>query len=977
MSNNHRQITPYWFMRLFGAKSASFQLDESSLTLHASTGERYVVLTESLANESVYHQGLFFSQLILQTDKGTIRFGGLPKRDAVQLYDCFRQYWLTHLAPVIDKTAHQLQLILDRRYLRTSHIPKVQSFAQRAVDKFHIVPAGDWLGSVDLRPFRFVFEVANWSADDVEQHRQCYVQRLKDKHANYFDSVESNPLTPRQCEACIIDEDNNLVLAGAGMGKTSTMIGRAGFLLKSKQAKPAQILMLAYARKASKEMQERIDLRLGDCGITVNTFHKLGKEIIARVEGAQPSLTPLVEDDKALAWQVNQWFELHLQDESYQKKVLDYFKYHLYPEANPFDFKSEGEYYEYLQANDIHTLKQDPRTLMGEKVKSWGECLVANYLFKLGIEYRYEAEYEHVTRDLTYRQYQPDFYLPDYGIYLEYYGIDKDGNTAPYIDREQYHKGMQWKRELHKQNQTLLVEAYHHQLVNGTLFEHLDRQLAKAGVENNPLPPEAVLETLKEFGAISAFATLLANLLSRYQANCYEEGQVEAAIKAAANPAQVRAALDLLLPIVADYTDLLAKNDHIDFDDMIGKAIRYVRSGQFKSPWHYLLVDEFQDISDPRARLIQSLKDSGDNCSLFCVGDDWQAIYRFAGSDLKFTTDFESNFGATKITALDLTFRFNNSIADVASRFILKNPIQLKKALKTHSTVSKPAVSLIRADNRSRREGSHDSRLLSVLTRISIISEEGSSVFLLGRYGFNLPKPKELRDLNNQYTTLNISAFTVHSSKGKEADYIVMLGLESGKHGFPSKKVTDPLLEALLPKIERYPHAEERRLFYVAITRAKQRSYLISDMAVASEFVIELLDDEYPIELEEFETSLSQKLFQLIHCVKCKSGSLVAKASSYGKFYGCNNFPRCKHIESGCSSCGMAMTRLDRFKVCINPDCDTWVPTCPQCDAEMVQRKGRRGLFWGCKNFKGNEDLTCRHTEDTIVFDQNRVELES
>jgi hypothetical protein len=94
-------------------------------------------------------------------------------------------------------------------------------------------------------------------------------------------------------------------------------------------------------------------------------------------------------------------------------------------------------------------------------------------------------------------------------------------------------------------------------------------------------------------------------------------------------------------------------------------------------------------------------------------------------------------------------------------------------------------------------------------------------------------------------------------------------------------------------------------------------------MAVASEFVIELLDDEYPIELEEFETSLSQKLFQLIHCVKCKSGSLVAKTSRYGKFYGCNNFPRCKHIESGCSSCGMAMTRLDRFKVCINPDCDT------------------------------------------------------
>ena len=126
---------------------------------------------------------------------------------------------------------------------------------------------------------------------------------------------------------------------------------------------------------------------------------------------------------------MNEWFEKHLTDDNYKKIAIHYFQYHLYPEANPFDFKSEGEYFDYIRANDIVTLK-------GEAVKSLGECLVANYLFKNGIEYQYEAKYEHVTRDMTFRQYQPDFYLPEHGIYLEYFGIDKEGKTAPYVNQE-------------------------------------------------------------------------------------------------------------------------------------------------------------------------------------------------------------------------------------------------------------------------------------------------------------------------------------------------------------------------------------------------------------------------------------------------------------------------------------------------------------------------------------------------------------
>ncbi len=968
MNSTGKTVAPHWIMRLFGAESATFSLVKNGLSVRTKSGDHYVVLTESLAGSVDCIDGIFFSKLILKTNKGAKKFSSLPKKDASLLYAWLRQYWIKQLTPIVVETAKQIKVILSRGYLRSSRLKIIQELARSAVAKFLVVPDDSWAPGTDLKQFKFVFDVSRWDVSYVEKWRNQYVEHMKETFSDYFNGVESNPLTASQCEACIVDEDHNLVLAGAGTGKTSTMIGRAGFLLKSKQAKPNQILLLAFANKAAKEMQDRLELRLSSKGVIASTFHKLGKEIIASVEGTQPSVSPLAEDDKLLAWHVNQWFEARLEDKAYQKLALEYFQHHLYPEANPFDFETEGAYFEYVLANDIRTLK-------GELVKSLGECLVANYLFKRGIEYEYEAAYEHSTRDLNFRQYQPDFYLPESGIYLEYFGIDRKGNTAPYIDREQYHAGIEWKRDLHKQNQTILLEAYHYQLIEGSLFKELDRLLQQAEVVSCPLPPETVLATLREFGAISSFATLLAELLKRYRANCYEEERLRATIDAATNSAQVSAAIELLMPIIEDYLELLSEQGHIDFDDMIGKAIGYVRSGRYKSPWTFILVDEFQDISEPRARLVQLLKASIPECSLFCVGDDWQSIYRFTGSDISFTTGFNQVFGATKTKVLDLTFRFNNSIGDIASRFVLENPEQVRKQLKTHISVNKPAVSLLRADNRQQfHREKIDSRIVMVLRRIADIADHGSHVYLLGRYGFNLPTKPHLRELNALVPTLSLEAYTVHSSKGKEADYVVMLGLEKGKHGFPSQKVTHPLLDALLPKQEDYAFAEERRLFYVAITRARKRAYLISDIAKASEFVIELLDNQYSIELDEFEVSLAQKLFQLIHCAKCKTGSLVAKDGAFGKFFGCNNYPLCNHTENGCISCGSVMQRLGRFKVCINPDCDSWIPTCPECGGEMMQRDGRYGKFWGCKNFRRDDDVTCKHTEKEIEFASSLVE---
>lgn len=960
-------VEPHWLARMLGVKPAVFDVSDEGVSVSVVNQQSLLVNFSGFSEKSVIQNGLFFTAIAIEGDHGRIRLKWLKSLEAKRCFNWLRAQWLKQISPTVMRSDQDVRRILGRGYPRQSRINQAKSVAKQALSQFKTVPEPSWSPELDTRPFNLLAEIATCSNTYWGKLKKRYVDKQLNTYRDLFDSVESQPLTESQRKACVVDEDNNLVLAGAGTGKTSVMVGRAGYLLKSKQAKPRQILMLAFANKAATEMQERIDSRLGKTGITASTFHKLGKDIITRVEGKQPALSPLAEDDKLFAWYVNNWHAQHLEDPAYKQLTLDYFENYLYPEANPFDFESEGAYFDFILANDIRTLK-------GELVKSLGECLVANHLFKLGIEYQYEAAYEHSTVTALHRQYQPDFYLPELGIYIEYYGIDRDGNTAPYVDNQKYHEGIRWKRELHQEKGTKLIELYHYQTVEGTLHAAIDESLSSLEVQVDPLPADAILNTLREFGAISHFAVLLADLLKRHRANCYEPEQLESAIKAAQNQGQVRAAINLLEPISKDYQAHLDAEGQIDFDDMINKALKYVQTGQFRSPWAFILVDEFQDISDPRARLVKALRDSVPDSSLFCVGDDWQAIYRFSGSDLTFTTQFERVFGKTAITPLDLTFRFNSAIGDVATKFVLQNPTQIKKDLKSLKIEKKPTVSLLRADNSDQRP-QNESREQMVLNKIASIAEQGSSVYFLSRYGFYLPDKKELQRLKGQFPTLSLDAMSMHASKGKEADYVIILGLESGKHGFPSEKVTNPLLEALLPPIEAYKHAEERRLFYVALTRAKHRAYLVADMAVASEFVVELLKNDYKIELNEFEASFSQQLFHLLKCVKCKTGTLVTRQSQYGKFFGCNKFPLCSHKERGCTKCGNPMTRVDRFKVCINPECRSWVPICPKCGAEMTLRKGKYGDFWGCRNFR-YEGEACRHTENSIVFDRAKI-LES
>ncbi|MBR9727502.1 UvrD-helicase domain-containing protein [Shewanella intestini] len=879
---------------------------------------------------------------------------------------------------------NRVETTIQSRYLRQSMLDKIRPRMMREQRRWF-----PWCQDVELSPnlqiaLKKLTQYCHWNTRDIDQIRESYIQSQLRRFSDFFEQVESNPLTEKQRRACVIDEDNNLLLAGAGTGKTSVMVGRAGYLVKSGQAQAEDILLLAYGRKAANEMDVRIKQKLATDAIKTSTFHSLGLKIIAEVEGKKPSLSPWVDDEKTKNKWVQNTLDALLEDGSYRKQLFEYVSQYYYVEKSPFEFEYEGEYFQYLNDNDIRSLK-------GERVKSFGELYIANWFFCHGIEYQYEAKYQHEVNSVEFRQYQPDFYLPEYDIYIEYYGTDDDNSTAPYIDNQQYLASIEWKRELHKSHQTVCLEFFYHQHKKGQLIDKLAQAMSLQHIEPKPLPDEAILATLNELGRVTELAKLFSQLIGLYKSACLDNAGLENIFVNAPESKQTRKAFELLEPILQRYQQQLVAAGDIDFEDMISKAIAYVQQGQFISPWRYIMVDEFQDISEPRARLVKALTDtatsvvgartSRSNASLFCVGDDWQAIYRFSGADVRLTTQFTHYFGPTATTSLDQTFRFNSSIGDVATQFVTKNPVQLKKDIRSVSQVAYPAVSLIRRGNHQQATDAAPSAnaleqaLAAISQRVSDNIDKlktKPTVYLLGRFWFQLPDKNGLYQLNKQFQNLHIECQSFHASKGKEADYVVIMGMKTGAHGFPSQKITPPILDAFLPQVEAFEFAEERRLFYVALTRAKHRVYIVADMTDASPFVIELIKENYAIEQHEFSTSLIQKIFADIHCQRCKTGTLRPRTGKVKTFYSCSHFPLCDHKEQGCSECGSPMTRnrFNGFNVCLNDACGHTAPLCRICGGDMVLRKSARGEFWGCQNYRGNTASSCKHAIDksTVVM---------
>ena len=501
---------------------------------------------------------------------------------------------------------------------------------------------------------------------------------------------------------------------------------------------------------------------------------------------------------------------------------------------------------------------------------------------------------------------------------------------------------MEWKRGVHAEHGTVLIETFSHEKAAGRLLRNLEKKLTAHGVTLSPIPSKDVFAALNREQRVDPFTRLVATFLQHFKGSRLSIADIAERAGTQWRRTRAQAFLAVFRPIFKRYQETLVASGEIDFHDMINRATELVETGRYRSPFGYILVDEFQDISPARARLLKALLESSPGSQLFGVGDDWQAIYRFGGSDIAVMREFGDHFGAFERIDLATTFRCADRIAAVATDFVLRNPAQIRKTVRTTRKADRPAVHV----------GLPGEQELSLLKEaLDRIAEDArrhdgaSDVLLLGRY--NYLKPRNLNALPKQYPGLRFTWMTVHRSKGLEADYAVVLGLCSGKYGFPAEIADDPLLDLVLAAPEAHPNAEERRLLYVAVTRARRQVFLLADGGPPSEFVTELIVGGYDIEV------FGRPPESDVACPRCAGGRVRRKNSRSGSvFYGCSNFPLCEYTTSPCPRCGsgLPVRSGDAYRC---RDCDGSIEACPFGDGWLKERTGPYGRFLGCSNFPG------------------------
>ncbi|MCE6967006.1 UvrD-helicase domain-containing protein, partial [Cereibacter sphaeroides] len=473
------------------------------------------------------------------------------------------------------------------------------------------------------------------------------------------------------------------------------------------------------------------------------------------------------------------------------------------------------------------------------------ERLVADWLFFHGVRYQYERDYEHPTRTRTHQQYRPDFYYPDAALYHEHFALDRNGKAPAHFT--DYLAGVRWKRQCHAEHETDLFETTSHDLRNGRGLEGLAAALRARGVEPvfdaaRPTKGQPPISTRELAALVRAFQQQLkgGGIAPSDIAKALEPGR-------ASNEHVVRASrfLSLYDRIAEEWERRLQDANGIDFDDMLIQAAELIENGAYQSPYKMIFADEFQDSSRARVRLLKALLDQTRQRGHLCVvGDDWQSINRFAGADLSVMTAFKDTFPHSSQLGLATTFRCPQSLCDASSRFVSANPSQLGKDVRTTNPRKGPSIiayAFPSSEEALDGVGKHLERLRMQAASGDLGQPAGRlvNVLLLGRYNHERPGclDKWKRQFRDQF---QIDFRTVHSAKGLEADYVMILNMIEDAYGFPSQLAEDPVLRLAMPEADDFPMAEERRVFYVALTRARRQVRIYTKTSSPSRFLVEM-----------------------------------------------------------------------------------------------------------------------------------------
>lgn len=708
------------------------------------------------------------------------------------------------------------------------------------------------LEAFNITPSETIFKfISDFGAINrlVKQHNEGIITFLLDTHKEFFDHCLKYPLDKQQRRSIVSEEENCLVVSSAGSGKTSSIVGKVKYLTEIKKINPQNILLISYTNKAAAELTER----MGIAGLRGYTFHKLALDIIGQTTGQKPSI---YENTDALFVKI--YHEL-LNDKKFKKSVIEYFIDYQTPEKEWEKRKNERR--QQLSEQKEVRLKATFPDMDGKTVyvRSEQEQKICFALSSLSVKFRYEEPYEHPLVDEMHSQYKPDFsiYFEQGGetkrIYLEHFGVDEHGLVPIWFAKDRgityeeanqkYNDGITWKKAAHEKFGTKLLTTSSADFHYSDIREKLKTLLEKADVSiqektdaelyDMVLPPNSKHE--------KAFIRLVVTFVTLIKSSCKSVDEVLRQTKNAGDERSTFIIKNIFQPVYKRYIEELANINQIDFTDAILQATDICRSSH-PVKYDYIIVDEFQDISVDRYNFLKVLREGNPPAKLYCVGDDWQSIYRFSGSDMALFNQFSDYFGQTEINKIETTYRFGEPLVSLSSQFIQRNEAQIKKNIHPFNPQVKTELQFCDYERRD---------YCNVIGQLVASIPLDKSVFLLGRYSFDdyylSFMYKSVKEGNRFFYIIGdrkIEFLTVHKSKGLEADYVIILQCNKDTYGLPSLVSDDPVLNYVLTKSDQYPYGEERRLFYVAITRAKVKTYILYDRRFPSVFVDEFLHPE-------------------------------------------------------------------------------------------------------------------------------------
>lgn len=819
--------------------------------------------------------------------------------------------------------------------------------------------------------------------DYVEAHNDNYVSCAMDREKEYLDNI-LKPVDPLivldedQRRVVLTDEDYCLVIAGAGAGKTTTVAAKVKYLVDKKKADPAQILVISFTNKAVNELKDKIQKGLGiDCPIA--TFHSTGNAIIHK---NSPDEKLNIVDNTKLYFVIRDYFRNSMmKNESIVNNLILFF-------ASYFDAPYEGDdlnnFFNKIAKANYSTMRSDLEdfkrevidartkksvTIQNEVLRSHQEVEIANFLYLHNIDYEYEPIYPyHIT--YARKPYTPDFIIKqgDKVFYLEHFGISESGLNDRYSDDElaRYKRAVNDKVALHKKHGTGLIYTFSSYNDKRSLTAHLRELLEANGFLLEPRSNREVMEILvagEENRYIRKLLNLICRFISNFKVNGYHVDEFNRMYHSTQN-VRSRLFLSICNDCYLEYERWLKENRAVDFEDMINESARLlteVKEMKQKLDFKYIIVDEYQDISRQRFDLTKALSEVTD-AKIIAVGDDWQSIYAFSGSDITLFTNFREKMGYAKVLKIVNTYRNSQEVIDIAGTFIQKNAGQIRKRLISPKRIEDPVIiytydSKSKARNSGRRSGANYELARAIQTALEHIMKsrraEGKkpgTILLLGRFGFDgdqlersglfefVNRGNKVRSV--RYPELDITFMTAHSSKGLGYDDVIVINGKNETYGFPSKIEDDPVLAFVIREDNAVDYAEERRLFYVAMTRTKNRVYFVAPESNPSEFLLEIKREYKNVKLsgswnEEEVVRMDRK-----SCPMCGYPMQLKYKRAYGlRLYICTNEPEV---------CGFMTNDYRAGKLSIQK--------CDKCmDGYLIAKQSKyEGFFLGCTNYKPN-----------------------